>query len=445
MKTFGATCAAVCLLGLAAAQPPAITAFTNVSIIPMDRAGVFSGMTVLVQGDRITAVRAGEKPPARATILDGTGKFLMPALAEMHAHVPGGNAPDAAIERVMALYAANGLATIRGMLGHPRHLELREKLRRGDIIGPELFTSGPSFNGQSAPAPAAAVKMVLAQKQAGYDFLKIHPGLSRATFDALAEAAAGAGITFSGHVPAEVGLARALEAKYRTIDHLDGYVEALAASQAASDFFGVNLAKMADESKLADLVARTKAAGTWMVPTQNLMENVVGEITADALKQRPEMRYESAPAEVIDKWAALKAQLAAKYTADERRHFINLRRRIIIALHKAGVPFLLGVDAPQMWNVPGFSTHRELQSLVAAGLTPFQALQTGTVNVAKFFGREATAGTIAAGKTADLLLLEGNPLADIANTAKISGVMLKGRYYTQAELLAKTGMPPAVK
>ncbi|MEX2270430.1 MAG: amidohydrolase family protein, partial [Vicinamibacterales bacterium] len=174
----------------------------------------------------------------------------------------------------------------------------------------------------------------------------------------------------------------------------------------------------------------------WMVPTQNLMENVVGDITADTLKQRPEMRYESAPAEVIDKWAALKQQLAAKYQAEERRHFLNLRRRIILALHKAGVPFLLGVDAPQMWNVPGFSTHRELQSLVAAGLTPFQALQTGTVNVAKFFGREDTAGTIAAGKTADLLLIDANPLADIANTSKISGVMLNGRYYTQTELLA---------
>jgi imidazolonepropionase-like amidohydrolase len=108
-----------------------------------------------------------------------------------------------------------------------------------------------------------------------------------------------------------------------------------------------------------------------------------------------------------------------------------------MALHNAGVPFLLGVDAPQMWNVPGFSTHRELQSLVAAGLTPFQALQTGTVNVARFFGREDTAGTIAAGKTADLLLLDANPLTDIANTSKIRGIMLKGRYYTQAELLAK--------
>jgi imidazolonepropionase-like amidohydrolase len=174
-----------------------------------------------------------------------------------------------------------------------------------------------------------------------------------------------------------------------------------------------------------------------MVPTQNLMENVVGDISADALKQRPEMRYETAPAEVIGKWSALKDQLAAKYPADERRHFLNLRRRIIMALHKAGVPFLLGVDAPQMWNVPGFSTHRELQSLVAAGLTPFQALQTGTVNVARFFGREDRAGTIAAGKTADLLLLEANPLVDIANTSRIRGIMLKGRYFTQAELLEK--------
>ncbi|HEX6324626.1 MAG TPA: amidohydrolase family protein [Vicinamibacterales bacterium] len=435
MKTFAATLAAAGLLAMPPAQPPAITAFTNVSVVPMDRAAVMSGMTVLVQGGRITAVTAGLKPPAQSTVIDGTGKFLMPALAEMHAHVPGGNAPDEAVERVLMLYAANGLGTIRGMLGHPRHLDLRERLKTGAILGPELVTSGPSFNGQSAPTPDAAIEMVRAQKRAGYDFLKIHPGLSRATFDALVGAAAESGITFSGHVPADVGLARALEAGYRTIDHLDGFVEALATSQAPSDFFGVNLAKSADESKLADLVARTKAAGTWMVPTQNLMENVVGEITAGALKARPEMRYESTPAPVIEKWVELKRQLSEKYSAEERRHFLALRRRIILALHKAGVPFLLGVDAPQMWNVPGFSTHRELQSLVAAGLTPYQALQTGTVNVARFLGREASAGTIAAGKAADLLLVDANPLADISNTTRITGVMIDGRYFTQEELL----------
>jgi imidazolonepropionase-like amidohydrolase len=435
MKTFAAAMLlAAGMLAMPAAQPPAITAFTNVSVVPMDRAAVLSGMTVLVQGDRITAVAPGLTPPARSTIIDGTGKFLMPALAEMHAHVPGGNAPDEAIERVLLLYAANGLGTVRGMLGHPRHLELRERLTTGAVLGPELVTSGPSFNGQSAPTPESAIDMVRAQKQAGYDFLKIHPGLSRVTFDALVGAAAESGITFSGHVPADVGLPRALEAEYRTIDHLDGYIEAMA-PPGPSDFFGVNLAKSADESKLADLAARTKAAGTWMVPTQVLMENVVGEITADALKARPEMRYESTPAPVIEKWTELKRQFAEKYSADERRHFLDLRRRIILALHKAGVPFLLGADAPQMWNVPGFSTHRELQSLVAAGLTPFQALQTGTVNVARFLGREDRAGTIAVGKAADLLLLDANPLADISNTTRIAGVMLKGKYYAQEELL----------
>ncbi len=115
---------------------------------------------------------------------------------------------------------------------------------------------------------------------------------------------------------------------------------------------------------------------------------------------------------------------------------MDVRRKLIRALYTGGVPFLLGSDAPQMWNIPGYSTHRELQTMVAAGLTPFQALQTGTTNVARFFKKEATSGTIAANKRADLVLLGGNPLQNINETMNITGVILGGKYYTRQELLA---------
>ena len=150
--------------------------------------------------------------PAGAARVEGKGKFLMPGLAEMHAHIPGGTAPDSAVERTLFLYAANGITTIRGMLGDPRHLVYRERAAKGEIVSPLIYTSGPSFNGKTASTKEMAVDAVIAQKKAGYDLLKIHPGVPRDVFDALAAKADEVKIPFAGHVPAAVGLQRALYA-----------------------------------------------------------------------------------------------------------------------------------------------------------------------------------------------------------------------------------------
>jgi imidazolonepropionase-like amidohydrolase len=296
-----------------------------------------------------------------------------------------------------------------------------------------MILSGPSFNGQTASSPEAAVARVAAQRKAGYDLLKIHPGVPRAAFDALAAEATRSGIRFAGHVPAEVGLHRALEAKYWTIDHLDGYVEALAGTGApASNLFGVNLTEHVDESRLAGLVKQTVAAGTWNVPTQILMENWLNATDPEALRKWPEMRYQT-PA-VLDEWVASKRKTEASYPAAQRDRFLALRRRILKALHDGGAGILLGSDAPQVWNVPGFSIHRELATYVAAGLTPYQALATGTRNVAVYAGTLDRTGTIETGKRADLVLLDANPLQDIASTSRITGVVLGGRWIPRAEI-----------
>jgi hypothetical protein len=231
MHTIARTLTSLALLALATgttprAQQPAAIAFTNVTVIPMDRERTLEDQTVIVRAGRIDAMgpAAALPVPADATRVDGRGRYLVPALAEMHAHIPPGDASDADIDRVLTLFAVNGIGTIRGMLGAPKHLPLRERANRGEILSPWIYTSGPSFNGSSAPSAAVAVQMVKDQKAAGYDFLKIHPGVRRDVFDALAAAADAAGIRFAGHVPLEVGLARALEARYATIDHVDGYV-----------------------------------------------------------------------------------------------------------------------------------------------------------------------------------------------------------------------------
>jgi imidazolonepropionase-like amidohydrolase len=417
-----------------AAQSRAV-AFEHVSFIQMsgDRvASVDADSTVLIQNGLLVGIGSGLGPagkiPDGALRIDGRGKFLMPALAEMHAHIPGD--PSEA-ERVLFMYVANGIGTIRSMLGDPSHFRLRDRVEKGEIVGPTMILSGPSFSGETAATPAAATARVADEKKAGYDFLKIHPGVPLTAFNALAAAADKAAIRFAGHVPLDVGLQRALQAKYWTIDHLDGYMEALAGPRGReSENFGVNLMAQIDESRIAALAADTKAAGVWNVPTHILLENWYGPDSPEAMQQRPEMQY-VARAE-LRQWVAAKRDNMSDYAAQDRARFITVRRRLIKALQDSGGLLLLGSDAPQVWSVPGFSIHRELASYVAAGLTPYQALATGTRNVDAHLS--AFQGRLTAGRRATLVLLDANPLENIANTTRIAGVMIRGRWIPKAEI-----------
>ena len=435
-------CAALGLSAVLPAQEPSI-AFVGVNVVPMDREVVLAEHTVVIRGDRIAEMgpSASITPPAGATIVDGKGKYLMPGLAEMHAHLMGDN--EALNERILLLNIAKGITTIRGMLGHPSHLSLRERVRKGELLGPTIYTSGPSLNGNTVPDEATARKIVQEQKAAGYDFLKIHPGVPRGPFDALAETADKIGIRFSGHVPIEVGLHRALEARYHSIDHLDGYVEALLKDGAPVDpkdpgFFGLNFVDHLDESKIPALVAKTKAAGVWNVPTQSLIPAFMGAESTEALAARPEMKY--LPKQLTDQWVKSRTnflQGPGNIPAEKRQRFQAVRAKIIKALDDADAGLLLGADSPQVMQVPGWATHGELKALVASGLTPYRALRAGTINVARFFGTDSQAGIVAPGKEASLILADANPLQDIGNAARISGVLVRGTWMPRAELEAK--------
>lgn len=445
---------AVLLIALAAplAQEHVLV-IRNVAVVPMDREHVLKEQTVVVRGARIEAMGpAGTvKSPAGATVVDGTGKFLMPGLAEMHAHLMGGN--DALNERILLLNVARGITSVRGMLGHPSHLVLRERVRKGELLGPTIYTSGPSLNGNTVPDAAAAEKLVTEQKAAGYDFLKIHPGILRGPFDALAATAAKLGIGMAGHVPIDVGVERAIEVRYRSIDHLDGYVEALVKSGAPVDpkqpgFFGFAFVGHLDESKLPPLVAKTMAAGVWNVPTQSLIPAFMGPEPTEALLARPEMRH--LPKQMLDNWTAQRNKFIDGLRQSDPQtlparleQFTAVRARIIKALDaadagtasRAGV--LLGADSPQVMQVPGWATHGELKALAASGLTPYRALRAGTINVARYFGTTATTGTVAVGKEASLILVDANPLDDVANAGRISGVAVRGQWLSKQEIDAK--------
>ncbi|MCZ6643482.1 MAG: amidohydrolase family protein, partial [Gammaproteobacteria bacterium] len=297
------------------------------------------------------------------------------------------------------------------------------------VLGPRLITSGPSFNGNSVSSPAQAREMVRAQKAAGYDFLKIHPGLTLAEYDAMAEEAGILGIGFAGHVPADVGLLHALELRQLTIDHLDGYLAALvpdasAHGERARAGFGVGLTPHVDIARLTDLVRRTHRAGTWVVPTQTLLENSWSGESAEALVARPQNDY--LPQNVLANYRGRIRN--ATGNSELGLEFLALRGRIIKALHDSGAGILLGSDSPQFFNVPGASIHRELQSMVAAGLTPYEALTAGTANPARFFDLEEEFGRLKPGLEADLVLLSNNPLENIANSTTIEGVMIRGHW-----------------
>ena len=413
-----------------------VIAFTEVTVIPMTGEGIQRGFTVIVRGDRIAEVGPSRRVrvPEGARRIVGRGRYLMPGVAEMHAHIPG--AQNAAFqEQVLFMYLANGVTTIRGMLGQPQHLELRERAARREIWSPTIYTSGPSFNGNSATSPDVARRMVDEQRRAGYDFLKIHPGVPRAAFDTMAATAARAGIRFAGHVPLGVGLDRAREARYATIAHVDGYVEWLAGAAPGepSGFFGLGLVDRADTSRIPDIVRRTRAAGVWIVPTQTLFETMAGGEAPETMAGWPGHEY--LPAQMVQQWVTSVRNFRQQNTDQGRLdRYLHVRRELIRQLHAGGVGIVLGSDAPQWMNPPGFSIARELASYVRAGLTPYQALETGTRNAARYFGAANEFGTVQVGRRADLILLDGDPLEDIANFGRQAGVMVRGRWLGREEI-----------
>lgn len=401
------------------------TAFVDVNVIPMDGERVLANQTVLVRGDRIVEIgpAAKIKVPAGATRVNGNGKYLMPGLAEMHGHIPAQQSPREYVDAVLFLYVANGITTVRGMLGAPNQLELRGQAERGEIVSPTLYLAGPGFSGGAINSAAQAVERVNEQKREGWDLLKVLPGLTREEYDAMAKTARERGISFVGHIPEEVGLMHALEMRQETIDHVDGYVEYLQAGD-----------KAIDEARLAEAVRKTKEAGTWIVPTMAVWEVLIGAASAEKVLAYPELKW--MPRDQLANWEkSLRGRFAdSQFDQQKALRVAAARKRILKALHEGGVRLLLGSDAPQQYSVPGFSIHREMALMRESGISNYEILRSGTKNVGDYFAAKDKFGTIAAGQRADLILVNADPLKDVANVAKRSGVMTRGRWMSEEEI-----------
>ena len=434
--------------GLAAARQPAarqpaapraadsVIVIVDVTVLPMDRERTLAGQTVIVRGGRIAQLgpAARVRVPDGAVRVDGRGKFLLPGLIDMHAHAAAGEGlPGDGAGRQMALSLAAGVTTVRGMgvapQAAPQVLALRDRVRRGEVVGPTMVLYAPSINGQNTTTPAQARQRVRDAKAAGYDGIKTHGGFGADVYDAMADEARRVGLPLAGHVTPGFGLERAVAAGQQ-IEHLDGVLAALMDSggpvppgQMIVD--PADLARV-DERRIAAFARDQARRGVYHGPTLALFENVMSDEPGDSLARRAEMRY--APAQAVQQWTGQKnMQLRNGGPAEGRARFLALRRTLVRELHGAGAKLMAGSDSPQFFMTPGYGLHRELQALVGAGLPPYAALAAATRVPAEYLGR-ADLGTVAEGKRADLLLLDADPLADIRNAERVAGVVVQGRW-----------------
>ena len=437
-----ATSLSICLfMGATPALADDPLVIRNVNLLPMDQEQVLEDRRVLIEDGRISEI-SGEgryRVPRDAEVIDGQGRYLMPGMVEMHAHIPPEDPGEQALDDLLFLFLANGVTHTRGMLGAEWHLELRQELASGDRLGPGLTTSGPSLNGDSVEDPEHGAEMVREQAKAGYDFLKIHPGLTREEFDAIAEAADEAGIEFAGHVPTDVGLNRALEAGYASIDHLDAYPPAMAdpdkVDEYGGGFFDYRLGPYIEADRIEAIAEQTAEAGVWNVPTETLMHNVLLADPDTAREDRPELQY--MPEDTVSQWLDRVDSMQSEddYDREAAEAYVQARKDLLAALHEADAGLLFGSDAPQILNVPGLSIHHEMAIMEEAGLSPYEILVSATRAAAEFFGEADQWGSIAEDRRADLVLLEGNPLEDLDHLRDPAGVIRDGRWLDHESLI----------
>ncbi len=404
----------------AQSQKPQPVAFINVNVVPMDRERIIENQTVIIRDGRIAEIGPSTKVkiPQDALRVEAQGKYLMPGLAEMHGHLPHPNQGEAVANSFLVLFVANGVTTVRGMFGFPNHPALRDRIAKGEVLGPRLYAASPALSGQSVPNAEEAEKLVRKYKQDGFDLLKVHEGLSKESFDRIAQVANELGIRLGGHIPNDVGLVRALKARQSSIEHLDGYLEA------------VDLDTV-DDAEIKKLAMMTKEAGVWVTPTMALWQTFMGTDTVESLRQRPELKY--MPQQMINQWTQQRTnQIANNQNPQTGLKIIGFRDRLLKALSDAGVGVLLGSDAPQLFSVPGFSLHREMHAMIKAGMTPYQVIESGTRKPAVYLNAEKEFGTVEVGKRADLILVDGNPLKDVSNVSKRAGVMLGGKWMAES-------------
>jgi Amidohydrolase family len=419
-----------------------LVAITHVTAIDVERGTATADLTVLIDGSRITAIgpTATTPTPSTARIIDARGRYLIPGLWDMHVHtvVPTGR-------QLLGLYVANGVTGVRDMGGDFATIQRwRSEIASGALVGPRIVAAGPYLEGHASPiahievhTPDDARRAIDSLTSLGVDFVKVHSALPRETFFAAARAARTRHLALAGHLSRNVTVEEASDSGQRSLEHLLGFVNVCTPAESVA-FAAVdplrrvvfNTCTSRDQKSVYAHLARN---GTWVTPTlatawefavlpkHEVPGDSLSRFISDSLRQYIIGIFDPPPA------------LPADGDVLGRRLFVK-RRQLVRALHDAGVPLLAGTDAPMRNVPPGFGLHEELAELTRSGLSPIAALRAATLEPARYFGAVDSLGTIAVGKLADLVLLDADPRADIANARRIAAVLTRGRVYDRAAL-----------
>ncbi len=426
-------------------------AITNVSIVNPELDTLLTGQTVLIDQGRVVQVAATAELtlPANSTQVDGSGKFLIPGLWDMHVHFTG-----RAAQLTMPLFIANGVLNVRemgGMASFDKKKKWREQIAAGALLGPRVMAqAGAIANGLATEEDARGL---VASTQA--EFIKTFDYLLPEPYYALLAEAKKQGISVVGHRPRPIKAIDAARAGHRSFEHARLFLfEAFPGADALRERYRARysgedasrtqiettalLREMIDthsEDQFHELVRVMVENETWFCPT-HLTRKMDAFADNEAYRNDPRLRYVHAMQRTY--WAEDADGMVSRDPSPEGRKtymdFYLKGLELTGKAHQAGVKIIAGTDANDTYVIPGFSLHDELQELVKAGLTPMEALQTATVNPATYFGLSSDYGAISAGKKADMILLDANPLEEISNTTKISAVIYNGALYTREDL-----------
>ena len=457
---------------------PTQLVFTHVTVIDATGSSPKSNMTVVITNDRITEIGATGKIkiPQGAQIVDASNKFLIPGLWDMHVH-------DTCDQKwgkdvFLPMFIANGVTGVRDMggpnSGDPETVfRWRQEIKDGKLLAPRLFAAGYMLAGPvkgpkgilTVSNESEARQAVDFVKQAGADFVKVKEMVSREAYFAIADEAHKQRIPLVGHIPTSVDAIEVADAGQRSIEHLDGiwfacstegkelreesrreelkmFTGKATQSEAFRRFIAETkrVGETYSEQKAVTIFKHLARSGTWVCPTLAVVRSLA--YAGDSSFQNdPRLNY--IPNLVRWGWDPKHNGRTKSLTADDYATFkdhLQKSLEMVRTMHRAGVKLLAGTDTspslmdPLPYLFPGFSLHDELALYVKAGLTPLEALQTATRNPAQFLGLLDRLGTVEKGKLADLVLLEANPLQDIANTEKINAVVVNGRFIDKAEL-----------